>query len=411
MPSRRAVLEPADVFSYARQQLRPSDRDLIGIEAEWLTYDRATGRRPTFESLHEVATTTLLPRGGKITIEPGGQIELSSLPLGNVDAACDCFEEDAAALFEVLAAKDIEVEALGRDPSRGPQRVVSSPRYNAMESYFDSIGSAGRVMMSCTAALQINIDIGPNEIEAQARWQAAHALGPILAGAFCNSAIVSRMPSGWRSARLANWFALDPGRTRPVGGRDAAESWARYALAAPVMFITSNHRLVPQKSPMTLTQWIAEGHPLGYPDLADIQLHLTTLFPPVRPRGWLEFRMIDALPRKWARAAIAVTHRAITNRSIREAMMRHVETGNITWKDAFLFGNSHPAIASAANLCFKMVTDTLTIESSSDRTRDAVAEYRDRFIVRRRTPADAALEDWVKGRDPLPTRERQAAWS
>ncbi|MDQ3878184.1 MAG: glutamate-cysteine ligase family protein, partial [Actinomycetota bacterium] len=202
MPSRRAVLDIPEVFSYIRRQFRASVRDRIGVEAEWLTYERFASTRPSFAVLHGIATSTELPCGSAITLEPGGQIELSSHPFEDVDGVCDALERDASALLDRLALANITAASLGHDPRRDPQRIVSSPRYRAMESYFDSLGSAGRVMMSSTAALQINIDLGPDDGEAAARWQAAHALGPVLAGAFCNSAIVSGAPSGWRSARL-----------------------------------------------------------------------------------------------------------------------------------------------------------------------------------------------------------------
>jgi glutamate--cysteine ligase len=73
------------------------------------------------------------------------------------------------------------------------------------------------------------------------------------------------------------------------------------------MFIrVAEHRYVPLLEPLTAGDWVAHGHPLGWPTPDDIAYHLTTLFPPVRPRGWLELRMIDALPDPWWRVPVAV---------------------------------------------------------------------------------------------------------
>nr|MDQ3879402.1 glutamate-cysteine ligase family protein [Actinomycetota bacterium] len=210
----------------------------------------------------------------------------------------------------------------------------------------------------------------------------------------------------------ANWFSLDPPRTSPVGGNDPAESWARYALDAPVMFVSEGgDRLVAQATPLTFAQWIARGHAVGYPDMADVALHLTTLFPPVRPRGWLELRMIDMLPLEWARAAVAVAHTVLTDREVREAVMSRTRTAAVTWRDAYLFGSAHPEIASAANICFEMALSSLEATDATDRTLGAVAEYAERFVRRRRTPADDSLEAWVKGRDPFAPDGREAAWT
>ena len=117
---------------------------------------------------------------------------------------------------------------------------------------------------------------------------------------------------------------MDPSRTGPVqrpdprprrlgSAPDPVEEWLRYALDARVMMIRATpDRFVPIDGPLgsgqlTFAAWMQRGHELGWPTLDDFEYHLTTLFPPVRPRGWLELRMIDALPDPWWRVAAAVT--------------------------------------------------------------------------------------------------------
>ncbi|HZP28722.1 MAG TPA: glutamate-cysteine ligase family protein, partial [Acidimicrobiia bacterium] len=273
----------------------------VGIEAEWLTVRLdADHRRAPLAAVRDAASACQpLPAGSRVTFEPGGQIELSTRPLPGV-RACDALATDAAALGKALAGAGIGLVAVGLDPGPEPEREVRSPRYDAMEAYFDLAGPAGRTMMRSTAAVQVNVDLGPDG-DLPRRWRLAHHLGPVLAAAFANSPFAHGAPSGYRSTRLAVWRAIDPSRTRPVGaGSDGATgcrtAWADYALGAGVMLVRADaEHHVPVLDRLSFADWIERGHELGWPTLDDLDYHLTTLFPPVRPRGWLELRMIDGV--------------------------------------------------------------------------------------------------------------------
>jgi glutamate--cysteine ligase len=261
----------------------------VGVELESFT---EPGRNPSD------LPTPALPGGSRLTFEPGGQVELSAPPAATVGAACGALAVDLAALDEAFSP--LGVQLLQRGTSLGPtRRLVDGPRYRAMETYFDTSWPCGRAMMTSTASVQVNLGLGPG------RWRAANVLGPLLAAAFANSPV----PGQWATARLATWLALDPSRTAPVGrlGDDPGEAWADYALSARVMFIrVAEDTYVPLIEPLTAGEWVARGHPLGWPTADDVAYHLTTLFPPVRPKGWLELRMIDSLPDPWWRVPVAV---------------------------------------------------------------------------------------------------------
>src|SRR4029078_13351513 len=92
-------------------------------------------------------------------------------------------------------------------------RVIDEPRYRAMDTYFDALGAAGATMMRGTASLQVNVGDAP---DADAQWEYAHDLAPVIAAMFANSPLLDLRPSGWQSTRLATWAALDPPRTPPV---------------------------------------------------------------------------------------------------------------------------------------------------------------------------------------------------
>jgi glutamate--cysteine ligase len=243
-----------------------------------------------------------LPAGSRLSFEPGGQVELSSVPAASVGAACEALAVDLHALGEALAPLGVGLVQSGLSP-RPASRVVDGPRYRAMESYFDSAWPAGRAMMRSSASVQVNLGLGGPGV-ARRRWEAANTLGPLLACCFASSA-----NGKWASARAAVWLAIDPGRTAAVAlGPDPARAWADYALDARVMFIrVTDDCYVPLgATPLRARDWVETGHPLGFPTADDLAYHLTTLFPPVRPRGWLELRMIDALADPWWRVPVAV---------------------------------------------------------------------------------------------------------
>jgi len=231
-----------------------------------------------------------LPCKGRITIEPGGQLELSSEPQPSVADAIDATRTDMRVLRNALDDVDIALEGSGLDRLRPPERVVDAGRYRAMETYFNSLGPHGRTMMCNSASLQVNIDVDGDPTEA---WRAASLAAPLLAGFFN-----ARSPN-----RMDVWSGIDPTRAAPVVGDDPASAWAAYALDARVMFIRAGDDCVAVVDGMTFGDWLQRGHPLGWPTQDDLAEHLTTLFPPVRPRGWFEIRTIDALNDEcWPRA-------------------------------------------------------------------------------------------------------------
>ena len=181
-----------------------------------------------------------------------------------------------------------------------------------MEEYFDASWPAGRTMMRNTASIQVNVDIGSAD-EVDDRWRRAHDLGPVLTACFANSPFdAGGRPSGFRSTRAGGVAGHRPGAhdvgPAPRPRRGGASDWARYVLDAPVMMIcVDDEHSVAVQPRQSFEQWVVDGHALGWPTTDDLAYHVTTLFPPVRPRGWLELRMIDALPEEWWPVAVAIT--------------------------------------------------------------------------------------------------------
>jgi glutamate--cysteine ligase len=299
-----ATSSAADVARYVGGAcLRDGPVGNVGLEIEAHCFDLADPmRRPGWAELTEViATVPELPGGSVITVEPGGAVELSGPPFDGAVAAIEAMRADRAVLQEAFARSGLGLVLLGADPLRPAKRVNPGARYHAMERFFEAsdTGVAGAAMMTSTASVQVNVDAGPRDGWA-ARVRLAHALGPTMIAISANSPLLAGEFSGWRSTRQRVWSQLDSARCGPIlgaDGDDPANDWARYALKAPVMLVHT-----PEAVPVT--EWVpfadwADGTTLldgRRPTAADVDYHLTTLFPPVRPRGFLEIRYLDSVP-------------------------------------------------------------------------------------------------------------------
>jgi glutamate--cysteine ligase len=376
----------------------------VGIELEWLAVDARDPSRPASLDTIDAAVSSVGPLPGEslLTFEPGGQVELSSPPLP-LARACEVTAGDATVLGEALAASGVALVALGLEPGPRRERALFSPRYDAMEAYFDIANAAGRTMMRSTAALQVNLDLGDAGCVTK-RWQAAHELGPVLAATFANSPIGDDGPTGYRSTRLAVWNEIDPLRTAPAAtSTDCRAAWADYALAAPVMLVrTSSDYHAPVLDRFSFSEWIDHGHDLGWPTLDDLEYHLTTLFPPVRPRGWLELRMLDAVPAPWWRVAVAVSAVLVQQPDLVDTIRPVLAPTVDRWADAARDGLSDPGLATAARACFEVALAALPDAGADPSTIAATEAFAERFVARGRCPADDRLDAWRAGRSPLP---------
>jgi glutamate--cysteine ligase len=417
MPSLRAQLTRDDVACHIRQRVFsvPPDagvasevaRHSVGIELEWLTGYRHPHQRLSGEQAHAVvADLSPLPAGSRLTIEPGGQLELSSRRCDSVDAALAATATDLFVLDRACAHRRIELIALGADPVRPPVRVLDAPRYAAMETYFDVDGWAGRTMMCNTASIQLNLGLGP-EAGTASRWRLAHAISPALIACFANSPFANGSPSGWQSTRLRSWWTLDASRAAPpeLDG-DPIERWIEYVLNARVMlmrFGSGDYRPITKALPFG--RWMVEGHEAGWPTLDDLAYHLTTLFPPVRPRGWFELRVFDALPTPFWHVAVAITHAILDEPEAAECARRAVAGTEDLWVDAAQLGLGHPLLERAARELFGLALEVLHARSADGMYTDVVAGYFDRWTARGRAPADDRLDDWRRHGSLFPSRQ------
>ncbi len=371
----------------------------VGIEHESHSYSLAEPSRHLHpdEVLSAVSAARPLPLGSTVTVEPGGQVEVVTPPLEPWWKALEALRVDGAVVREALATAGIGLLGCGLDPFRTPTRTFSKPRYDAMEAYFKEWEPAGPHMMSGSASIQINIDNGDAATMAR-RWALAHHIGPALAAAFACS------PSGsHRSARLATWEALDPSRTRPAFQRgDLADDWAQYVLAARLMLLhDDDDNCLAMTASITFGEWVESGIDGRRPTEVDLAYHCTTLFPPVRPRGWLELRWLDSLPAGLAETASAAVVALLVDDEAGDRAAHACASVGSAWSDAARHGCAHPELAKAATTILQDAALALDRSAAPGTYAEAVADAAARWPARGRCPAGDLEELLHRGKSLL----------
>ncbi|MFG2146953.1 ergothioneine biosynthesis glutamate--cysteine ligase EgtA [Streptomyces sp. NPDC048696] len=377
----------------------------IGVEVEWLVHDLHDPRTPVSHRRLADAYDALraLPLRSALTVEPGGQLELSSLPATSLMACVDSVSADLTAVRTALRARDLTLTGLGQEPWQPPRRFLHDPRYDTMEAHFDRTGPAGRAMMCSSASVQVCLDAGheePGPLGYGRRWRLAHLLGAVLVAAFANSPYQEGRRTGLRSARQEVWTRIDPVRAlAPPLEAEPRAAWAAHVLDAPVMCVRTPEGPWTAPEGLTFRDWLRTGVPRR-PTREDLDYHLTTLFPPVRPRGHLELRMIDAQPGEdgWI-VPLAVTTALFDDPAAAETAYRTVKSlaeragslaapRNPLWADAARSGLADAELREAAQICFAAALDALPRLGATPEVHGAVAAFMDRYVARGLSPAD-----------------------
>ena len=379
----------------------------VGVETEWLVIDPERPTAPVaIDRLAElVEACGPPPAGSRITFEPGGQIELSSPALPGPARAHEALAVDLRHIEKTLADAGLYLAETALDPVRPPARQLRTPRYTAMERFFDGHRHAsGRTMMCSTASIQVCLDNGADAADIRGRWEFLHRLGPVLVAAFADSAVWRGRPTGWKSTRWAIWAATDATRTRPVlepgTGTDPATAWAEYALGARVMAlseISGGGGSWIADPGITLADWV-DGRGPRPVTLDDLEFHLSTLFPPIRPRGWWELRMIDTVPLRWwpvpvaLAAALTDDPRArATAEEATERLCRGAAPTPTLWLRSARLGPEDAEVAACARTCFDAAVEALP-RMGAAALAALVDEYADHYVRRGLCPADATVQ-------------------
>jgi glutamate--cysteine ligase len=315
-----------ELVAWIESGVKPAGSPLrIGTEHEKIGYYKTThapvpyepgGIRALIEGLQAVqGWTPIFDRdaliglydpqgGGAISLEPGGQFELSGAPLEDVHATRAERDAHFDALERIAAPLGIGFLDLGASPkwSRAQTPVMPKQRYGIMSAYMPKVGSRGLDMMFRTATIQVNLDF-TSEADMVSKLRVGLALQPIVTALFANSPFLDGKPTGALSERSNIWRDTDPDRTgmMPFAFEDGMgfERYVDYALDAPMYFVKRGeiYHDVAGASFRDLLAGKLPQLPGERATIADWANHLSTIFPEVRLKTYLEMRGADGGPR------------------------------------------------------------------------------------------------------------------
>ncbi|MBO0837749.1 MAG: ergothioneine biosynthesis glutamate--cysteine ligase EgtA [Actinobacteria bacterium] len=382
-----------------RAALADAEVGTVGLEIEAHLVDLRAVPEPVPWPRVEQTTDAVraVIRRSTVTVEPGGQLELSGQPEPDIVSAVHGLRHDWQGVRLALAEHGLGAAFAGADPLRPSRRTNPRPRYQAMEQHFTATGRAdpGAVMMNSTAALQVNVQAGLKK-DWPSRVQLAHRLGPTMVAIAACSPWLHGVDTGQKSVRQANWArldkracgpvpGLDPAQTAAAADRDPAAAWAHYAMSAPVIIVGGrDDEAHPVCSSVTFGQWASGRARLcgRQPTAADLDMHLSTLFPPVRLRGYLELRYMDVTAPRWWPAIAAVATTLMDDSVAADQAMEATERTAQRWTEAARHGLRDDMLADSARRCVAIAAERVPAELGP-----AVADLAE-LVESRRCPGD-----------------------
>jgi len=277
----------------------------VGIEALLQGLVDQFGWEPVLEKGKLIALKQICEVGqASITLEPGGQLELSGAPLKTIHDTCHEVQIHLDQVHQVADPMGVGFIGLGFTPKWRLEEcpVMPKGRYDIMRPYMQKMGTRGRDMMFRTSTVQVNLDF-ENEEDMVKKLRVALALQPLATAIFANSPFMDGKPSGNLSERAKVWHDTDPDRTglMPFVFEEGMsfERYVDYALDVPMYFVyrDGTYHNVAGLSFRDFMEGKLRGFEGIYPTLDDWSDHLTTLFPEARLKRFIEMRGADGGPR------------------------------------------------------------------------------------------------------------------
>ncbi len=321
------VIEHRDQLAeYLSLGCKPQSDWRIGTEHEKFGYDKAThlplpydgpcsiramleGLRDSFgwSPVEEAGNIIGLEKNGaNVSLEPGGQLELSGAPLESIHQTCDEVNEHLKEVQELAEKMGAGFIGLGAAPewSHGQMPMMPKGRYKLMTRYMGRVGTHGTQMMYRTCTVQVNLDFS-SEADMVQKFRVALALQPVATALFANSPFFEGKVNGHQSWRSRVWRDLDADRTGmlPFAFEDGMgfERYVDYALDVPMYFVYRGGKYIDALG-MSFRDFLKGELPAlpgKMPMLSDWADHLTTIFPEARIKKFMEMRGADGGP--WRR--------------------------------------------------------------------------------------------------------------
>ena len=324
---------------------RPETEWGIGAEMEKLVLDSQTGEAAEFsrveallEALKKTGEWQEVREGSRliglqgphssITLEPGGQLELSGQLCADLFCNCSDFSRHIVNAVAACDKLGLILLGLGTQPFSRLEDIAWAPkaRYDIMGPYMLRTGDMGQRMMKQSAGLQVNLDFR-DEADCMRKLRLGQALSPLLYGLFANSPILDGEPSGFLTTRGEIWSRTDPDRTGLLPFLDNPEAgfadYVEHALDVPMYFIMREGRYIDlTQRPFRFREYLDSGFGTHQATLADWDLHLSTLFTEVRLRPQVEVRCADSLP----------PHLVLTVAALLKGLMYDEEAFQAAWE-------------------------------------------------------------------------------
>jgi len=291
-------------FGYCKDTLKPlpyaGERSILAV-LEGLRDGH--GWDPLIEGGNLIGLTK---DGANISLEPGGQLELSGAPLETIHQTCDEVNDHLRDVKDIADKIGVGFIGLGAAPiwTHDQMPLMPKGRYKLMDGYMQEVGTMGTTMMRRTCTVQVNLDFG-SEADMVQKLRVALALQPVATALFANSPFFEGKVNGHKSWRSRVWRALDDARTGmlPFVFEDGFgfERWVEYALDVPMYFVyrDGNYINALGQSFRDFLQGKLPALPGETPTLSDWADHLTTVFPEARIKKFIEMRGADGGP--WRR--------------------------------------------------------------------------------------------------------------
>jgi glutamate--cysteine ligase len=289
-------------FGFTTADLRPlpyeGDR---GIHAILVALSERFNWKPVYEQGLPIAL--LDDTGASITLEPGGQLELSGALLDTLHETCREVNTHLKQVKSICAPLGIAFLGMGFNPKwrRVDMHWMPKARYRIMRDYMAKVGTLGQDMMSRTCTVQVNLDFG-SEADMVNKFRTALALQPVATALFANSPFTEGQANGYLSYRSRIWEDTDPDRTGmlPFVFEDGMgfERYVDYMLDVPMYFVYRDGNYI-DASGQSFRDFLAgklPAFPGEKPTIKDWEDHLTTAFPEVRLKRFLEMRGADGGP-------------------------------------------------------------------------------------------------------------------
>jgi len=294
--------------------------------------------------------------GANVSLEPGGQLELSGAPLESIHETCDEVNAHLADVKSIADKVGVGFIGLGAAPEWSYEQMPMMPkgRYKLMTEYMDRVGSMGKSMMYRTCTVQVNLDFS-SEADMVQKLRVALALQPVATALFANSPFFEGKPNGHKSWRSRVWRDLDPDRTGMLpfvfDEGFGFEAWAQYALDVPMYFVYRDGKYIDAlgQSFRDFLKGELPALPGETPTLSDWADHLTTIFPEARIKKFMEMRGADGGPWRRLCALPAFWVGLMYDQSSLDAAWDMVKDWDAETRDALRVAASEQALDAKVN--------------------------------------------------------------